>query len=140
MTSRWKLLGCLTLVSLLAPASSRTAEPPSRLPNQIYNRMVCVRTGGDRDGFVDMPGHFDLGSPSVSPDSKWIAFDALTIGESPQRETWLVGIDGRGLRKLTSKRPTVVAGWQAALDQSRKREPFVATDQDLRRRDFDGQR
>ena len=50
--------------------------------------------------FVNMPGHWDLGSPSISPDSKWIAFDALTIGDSPQRETWLVGVDGKGLRKL----------------------------------------
>ena len=63
MTGRWKLVGCLILASLLAPACSRTAEPPSRLPNQIYNRMVCVRTGADSNVFVDMPGHFDLGSP-----------------------------------------------------------------------------
>jgi hypothetical protein len=88
------------LTAFIAPSCSRSAEPPTRLPNQIYNRMVYVRTGDDSEVFVDMPDHFDLGSPSISPDSKWIAFDALTIGKSPRREAWLVGVDGKGLRKL----------------------------------------
>ena len=48
-----------------------------------------------------MLGHHDLGSPSISPDGKSIAFDALTIGWSPRRETWLVDVDGKNLRKLT---------------------------------------
>jgi dipeptidyl aminopeptidase/acylaminoacyl peptidase len=47
-----------------------------------------------------MPKHYDVGSPSFSPTGKRIAFDANTIGEAPVREIWIVGIDGRGLRKL----------------------------------------
>ena len=103
MTAHWKSAGCWLFVSLLgfiAPACDQAAEPPMRLPNQVYNRMVYVRTGTDAEVFVDMPGHWDVGSPSISPDGKWIAFDALTIGEDPERETWLIGVDGKGLRKL----------------------------------------
>ena len=103
MSARWKLAvqcSLASLTALLVPSWSPAAEPPQRLPNQIYNRMVYVRTATGAELFVNMPGHWDLGSPSISPDSKWVAFDALTIGNFPQRETWLVGVDGNGLRKL----------------------------------------
>ncbi len=103
MSARWRFaVQCFlaSLTALVAPSWSRTAEPPRRLPNQIYNRMLYVRTGTDAEVFVNMPGHWDLGSPSISPDNKRIALDALTVGESPRREAWLVGVDGDGLRKL----------------------------------------
>ena len=86
MTARWKFAGCWLLSSLaaiVAPSCNRAAEPPTRLPNQIYNRMVYVRTDDASEVFVNMPGHWDLGSPSISPDGKSVAFDALTVGESP---------------------------------------------------------
>jgi Tol biopolymer transport system component len=64
--------------------------------------MVCVKAEGKELVYTDMPGHWDLGSPSISPDGKTVAFDALTIGVSPQRQSWLVGIDGKGLRELAN--------------------------------------
>lgn len=103
MSAGWKFaVQCFlaSLTVLIAASWSRTAEPHPRLPNQIYNRMVYVRTATNAEVFVNMPGHWDVGSPSISPDNKRIAFDALTVGASPLRETWLVGIAGDGLRKL----------------------------------------
>ena len=83
------------------PGISAETSPPQRWPGQQHNRMVCIKAEGKEAVYVDMPGHYDLGSPSLSPDGKAVAFDALTVGEDPARQTWLVGIDGKGLRKVT---------------------------------------
>jgi len=106
-SNKWRFAGtwlCASFAVIAIASGSRAAEPPRRLPNQIYNRMVYVRTGTNTEVYVNMPDHFDLGSPSISPDGKWIALDALTIGEYPRREAWLVGVDGNGLRKLADGR------------------------------------
>ncbi len=103
MSARWKFaVQCFlaSLTVLVAPSWGQSAEPPRRLPHQMYLRMVYVRTATKAEVFVDMPGHWDVGSPSISPDNKRIAFDALTVGESPRRETWLLSVAGDGLRKL----------------------------------------
>jgi len=50
--------------------------------------------------FVPLDDHNDLGSPSISPDGKLIAFDALTTALVPVRETWLVNIDGTNAYKF----------------------------------------
>jgi Tol biopolymer transport system component len=105
MAARWILARFCLLAALIVFAASPcllAEDSPKRLPNQIYNRMVYVRTIADRvkELFVNMPNHFDLGSPSISPDGKQIAFDALTVGPNPVRETWLVDVDGNHLRKL----------------------------------------
>jgi Tol biopolymer transport system component len=89
-----------SIITFVAPSCNRADEPAERLPSQTHNRMVYVRTGTDSELFVNMPGHYDLGSPSISPQGKSIAFDALTIGKAPRRETWLVDVDGKNLRKL----------------------------------------
>jgi hypothetical protein len=81
--------------------SAETSRPPS-LPGQEHNRMVCIQTEGKADVFVELPGHFDLGSPTISPDGKTVAFDALLGGFEPLRETWIVGMDGKGLRKIAN--------------------------------------
>lgn len=96
--------GVAVLVSMLPALVSGAAETatPQRLPGQESNRMVCILTAGKDFTYVNMPGHWDLGSPSISPDGKTVAFDALTIGTDPVRETWLVGIDGKGLRKAVN--------------------------------------
>lgn len=103
MCPQWKHALCVWLLLPLAStvqASGAEAARPRRLPGQEHNRMVCIKTEGKEFLYVDMPGHWDLGSPSLSPDDKAVAFDALTIGGSPVRESWLVGINGTGLRKL----------------------------------------
>ncbi len=75
-------------------------QVPQRLPGQDHNLMLYVKTEGKGDLHIPMPAHWDLGSPSISPDGKTIAFDALTVGDEPMRESWVVGVAGRGLRKL----------------------------------------
>jgi Tol biopolymer transport system component len=90
----------IVFAATVARSFSADRPDPQRLPTQKHNRMLSVMTEGKDDVFVNMPGHFDVGSPSLSPDGKWIAFDALTIGERPVRESWLVGADGNGLRKI----------------------------------------
>jgi hypothetical protein len=87
----------MAVVASMCGAQLHAAD---RLPWQMHNRMVCVITEGNDAIYVDMPGHFDVGSPSISPDGKNIAFDALTIGEKGVRETWLVSVDGKRLHKL----------------------------------------
>ena len=96
--------GLVSVLIAVSIASRLFAEaPPSapnRLPRQSHNRMVCIKAKGKDVIYVNMPGHFDLGSPSISPDGKWIAFDAMTVGEKPIRESWLLGVEGKGLKKL----------------------------------------
>src|SRR5512136_1244896 len=96
-----KRIVLILALTLIAEAGAAQPAGQERLFNQIYNRMVYIHTEGKADVYVNMPGHYDLGSPSISPDGKWIAFDAMTIGEKPIRESWLLGIDGKGLKKLT---------------------------------------
>jgi hypothetical protein len=104
MPCRNTILALVCLLAAMASDSRLSAEPPpsapNRLPGQSHNRMVCIETRGRKPIYVNMPGHFDLGSPSISPDGRLIAFDAMTIGKEPLRETWLLGIDGKGLKKL----------------------------------------
>lgn len=93
----------LAIIMGLLASSSCTAEPgsPKRLPHQKFNRMLYIKGEGKTDLYVNMPNHYDVGSPTFSPDGKSIAFDAMTIGDSPIRESWVVGVDGKNLRKLT---------------------------------------
>ncbi len=92
----------LLTILVFSPACDRATE---RLPDQVYNRMVYVHSGSGADAsetFIDMPKHYDLGSPSLSADGKWIAFDCMTIGDLPERETWIVDTKGNGLRKINN--------------------------------------
>lgn len=88
----------------LAVGSPAFGDPPpskrNRLPGQSHNRMVFIKHEGKKPIYFNMPGHFELGSPCISPDGRWIVFDAMTIGLKPVRETWLLGVDGKGLKKL----------------------------------------
>jgi Tol biopolymer transport system component len=100
-----KTMATLTCVLAATSIASRlSADPPpsdpNRLPGQSHNRMLCIKSEGRKLVFVNMPGHFDLGSPSISPDGRWIVFDAMTIGKKPVRESWLLGVDGKGLKRL----------------------------------------
>jgi hypothetical protein len=94
----------LVILAVFLACSRLLAEPPpsgpGRQAGQSHGRMVCIKTEGKKFVFVNMPGHYDLGAPSISPDGRWVVFDGLTIGKQPVRESWLVGIDGRGLKKL----------------------------------------
>ena len=62
--------------------------------------MIYIKPEGQPAIFIDMVDHYDVGSPSFSPDGKLIAFDAKTIGDAPIRESWLVSAEGKNLRKL----------------------------------------
>ena len=103
MLLSWNRATTLLLLAAVAAAGHCWAAEPAndeRLPNQQSNRGVLIVTEGKPEVYVDMPKHYDVGSPSISPDGKWIAFDANTIGRHVVRESWLVGVDGKGLRKL----------------------------------------
>ena len=91
------------------PSFAGQLTKQDRLPSQKYNRGLLIVAEARPELYVDMPDHFDVGSPSISPDGKWIAFDAMTIGQHPVRENWLVGIDGKDLRKLCNGATPLVA-------------------------------
>jgi Tol biopolymer transport system component len=73
-------------------------------PGPITPDTIRVQsTEGPGEGqWVVMPGFRELGSPCLSPDGEWIAFDAYKEGynNSPS-ECWIARKDGTGLRKLT---------------------------------------
>ena len=103
MSFQWKTaVGVMVFMAMANVGEAFPAEAPKpvRLPSQQHNRMVCIRVEGKDDLFVNMPDHYDLGSASISPDGQMIAFDAMTVGEQPVRQSWIVGVDGKGLRKL----------------------------------------
>lgn len=100
---RWKQV--LTVFCAMATAGAcRAAEdpPPRRLSDQQHNLMLYIKTEDRPAIYVDVANHYDVGSPSISPDGKWIAFDANTVGDAPLRESWLVSTAGKGLRKLAN--------------------------------------
>ncbi len=90
----------IAALAVAGPSLAGESAKQNRLPNQTYNRGLLIVTEAKPEVYVNMPDHYDVGSPSISPDGKWIAFDAMTIGEHPVRESWLVGVDGAGLGKL----------------------------------------
>ena len=67
---------------------------------ELHNTVICIKTKDKAPLFIDLPHHCDLGSPSISPDGKTIALDAISLVDVITREAWLVGTDGTGLRKL----------------------------------------
>ena len=51
--------------------------------------------------WIKMPGYQEIGSPVLSRDQKWIAFDGYRKGfDFSAGDCWVVGHDGKGLRKL----------------------------------------
>ena len=95
-------VGALAVLPLTMAGRSFAAEPADAEPGATRppNRMLCIKTQGKDDLFVDVPRHWDVGSPSISPDGRRIAFDALTVARPPVRETWLVRVDGKSLHKV----------------------------------------
>jgi len=56
-------------------------------------------------GVRDLVAFDRISDPRVSPDGRWVAFSvsALDLGANRRRsDLWLVGVDGTGLRRLTS--------------------------------------
>src|SRR5579871_1051900 len=102
------MLRSVSLMTMLCTAAfaaqaCHAADDPADEENQgrrRHNNMLYIKGEDSPAIFIPVKDHDDLGSASFSPDGKWIAFDCNTIGENPLRETWLVGSDGKGLRKL----------------------------------------
>lgn len=109
-SERYFLIIATVTISTLAPrylgcdtkTTSDANKPPVRQPFQMQNRMLCINHEGQPPKFVDLPGHFDAGAPSISPDGKWVAFDGLTIGPQMVRETLVANIDDGTVRKITN--------------------------------------
>jgi hypothetical protein len=84
-----RAMATLLVASTVLAVPSFFAESPDapRLPNQQHNRMICIKTDAVDHAFVDMPGHWDVGSPSISPNGKWVVFDS-SRGSSSSPPDW----------------------------------------------------
>jgi Tol biopolymer transport system component len=81
-------------------AAAQVAEKPRSDLGPITVRVQSI--GDPKQGhWVVMPGFRELGSPSLSKDGAWIAFDAYKEGynNSPS-ECWVARKDGRELGRL----------------------------------------
>lgn len=63
----------------------------ARLPNELF---VVNSDGSGWRPLLRFRGYPALGSPAVSPDGKWIAFDAHRVQPRTGSEIFVVGIDG----------------------------------------------
>ncbi len=105
------LLGMMThlaLVALLlepgrAPAS---AQKPGDEPELAItpNTIRIQSTESPNEGsWVVLPGFSELGSPCLSRDGKWIAFDGYKEGfNNSSAESWIARRDGRNLTRLAN--------------------------------------
>ncbi len=89
MLFSWKMMLALAIVLVTFSAVPRLfakvpSSAPDRLPDQSHNRMVYVKSEGKHDVYVNMPGHYDLGSPSISPDGKQIIYCPHKENAPPQ--------------------------------------------------------
>ena len=105
MSQGWKdaMASLVILAGILVGGACYGDSPGSasdRLWNQKHNRMILIKVEGKEPLYVDLPKHYDAGSPAISPDGKQIAFDAIPTGEHQPREVWLVGVDGKGLHRI----------------------------------------
>jgi TolB protein len=72
--------------------------------------LAVVRADGSRKRLLARDPAYDM-SPSFSPDGRRIAFDSqrgfkrvVERGVGPEFEIYSVGVDGRGIRRLTRNR------------------------------------
>jgi WD40-like Beta Propeller Repeat len=75
-------------------------------------RLGFVRVDGRALKWLRLNVSPALGSPSWSPDGRHIAFEASSRGESSESsQLWIVGSNGRGLRRLTTGCGAELEGW-----------------------------
>ena len=84
--------------------SDQRLEPhefPLRImrPNEFF---TLNEDGSELRLLWGFDGHPILGSPAVSPDSKWLAFDDSTIGEPGSSQIYVAPIEGGTPRKICS--------------------------------------
>ncbi len=84
-------------VSALLAASDRAEEGKIQL-----NALRIESLGENGEGrYLTLKNFFYVGSPTFSKDGLWIAFDGYSGDmKSYRAECWIVGSDGKGLRKL----------------------------------------
>src|SRR6185437_11460506 len=104
------------LLAVLAEGAGAAARPAvgsrivfaaNRLP-RWYGEIYRVTATGHRIDLSNSPAA-DV-APAVSPDGRWVAFLSARGGAWG---VWVVGIDGRGLRRLTPPLVTLDATQQA---------------------------
>jgi Tol biopolymer transport system component len=86
------LAGCGQVVIVTAPG-----------PQQIAPTMIRVEPlGGQEPGaWLELADYRENGSPTLSRDGQWVAFDAYPKGSNnSQAECWVVRRDGQELHKL----------------------------------------
>ena len=72
---------------------------------QFADSADGIRGGSHPFSVHDMMAAERISDPQVSPDGRWIVFDkkVIDLEENKGRsDLWLVGVDGEGLRRLTS--------------------------------------
>jgi TolB protein len=91
----------------LSGASDPVWSPDgSRLLVEWQGRLVVVRPDGGGERTIvslsrDAHGALEDPQPAWSPDGRWMVFCQVRAGGLGQSDIWLVGADGRGLRRLT---------------------------------------
>ncbi|MBP2324822.1 Tol biopolymer transport system component [Kibdelosporangium banguiense] len=94
-------------VPLLGPGPTHMDDQPAARGTQlVFTSMrdaarpqVYLREAGG--AIRQLTSGFDAAHPQLSPDGRSVVFDAAQPGAGVQRDLWLIGSDGSGLRRLT---------------------------------------
>jgi Tol biopolymer transport system component len=95
-------------VPLLGPGPTHTDDQPAARGTQLVftslrdaaRPQVYLREAGG--AIRRLTTGFDAAHPQLSPDGRSVVFDAAQPGAGGQRDLWLIGSDGTGLRRLTT--------------------------------------
>lgn len=99
--SRWTFTGGTAAAFVLLGVSLFGQDGRRASPNALCVHSTGPLEKGDGDVWITLPDHHYLGSPTFSPDGKWIAFDAYRSDtEKVVCEVWKVRSDGRDPQKL----------------------------------------
>ncbi|WP_397568944.1 PQQ-binding-like beta-propeller repeat protein [Schlesneria sp. T3-172] len=81
------------------PVTRISAKPLEKKPNEFFS---LSRDGSELKLLYQFEGHPLVGSPAVSHDGQWIAFDAAPLGNSDDMQIFVMPIDGGPPKRICS--------------------------------------